>query len=323
MKPNVATILKRLRKHNQNTQQEVADFLAISRQAYSRYESNIREPNMETLLKLAEYFDVSPQVFYIDDVDKLLDASMDPVELVARYRLKQLLDEPDEATEGSALERYIKQSDQAIVRQRLSEHCGVGAAEDVNTEDVRIEGDIPLVTPAKRSFKRTLFQYGFYLILLLFTVNIGFMTLHRLDTNYRYELLPFSYINAVTPDQNVNQTMFLGIVRIKTFDPASVHPGDDIIIYSDFGLNEYFVEEIISINNDNQTVTTTYDQVTSVTSEFSDIPGVYVGNANLVGSIYYASKFNTGYVFLVLGHVILLAMYYLSFLNVESSKPKA
>jgi transcriptional regulator with XRE-family HTH domain len=311
MKPNLSRILKRLRKHNQSTQQDIADVLGISRQAYSRYESGIREPNMETLLKLAEHFNVSPQVFYIDDVDRLLDANMNPVELLARYQLKQLLDDDDTSNQDNALERYIKTSDQTIVRQRLSEHCGVGPTPE----------DVAPVAKSTSSIKRNILRYGFYAILILFTINIGFMTLHRLDTNYNYDLLPYSYINAVTPGQNVNQTMFLGIVRVEPFDPDSVNFGDQIVIYQDFGLNEYFVQEVRSVNTDNQTITTTYDQVTLVTNEFSDIPGVYVRDANLIGSIYYASKFNTGYVFLVLAHVILLAMYYLSFLNVNDTRP--
>lgn len=51
--------LTTLRKEFHVTQQQVADYLGISRQAYSNYESGKREPDYETLLKLGEYFNCS------------------------------------------------------------------------------------------------------------------------------------------------------------------------------------------------------------------------------------------------------------------------
>lgn len=53
------TYLKTLRTKEQKSQQEVADYLGITRQAYSNYENGNRNPDNETLLKLAEYFDVT------------------------------------------------------------------------------------------------------------------------------------------------------------------------------------------------------------------------------------------------------------------------
>jgi len=48
--------LKQIRAGKGVSQQSVADYLEISRQAYSNYENGNREPDTETLLKLAEYF---------------------------------------------------------------------------------------------------------------------------------------------------------------------------------------------------------------------------------------------------------------------------
>lgn len=58
------------RKAIHKTQQEVADYLGISRQAYSNYEAGKREPDFETLLKLGEYFGCS--------MDYLLGNKKDP-----------------------------------------------------------------------------------------------------------------------------------------------------------------------------------------------------------------------------------------------------
>lgn len=51
--------LKNLRVAKGVSQQIVADYLEITRQAYSNYENGNRAPDNEMLLKLAEYFNVS------------------------------------------------------------------------------------------------------------------------------------------------------------------------------------------------------------------------------------------------------------------------
>lgn len=51
--------LKQLRAEKGVSQQIVADYLEITRQAYSNYENGNRDPDNEMLLKMAEYFGVS------------------------------------------------------------------------------------------------------------------------------------------------------------------------------------------------------------------------------------------------------------------------
>ncbi len=51
--------LKELRTAKKVSQQDVANYLGITRQAYSNYENGNRDPDNETLLKLAEFFDVT------------------------------------------------------------------------------------------------------------------------------------------------------------------------------------------------------------------------------------------------------------------------
>ena len=45
-----------LRTEREKSQQDMADYLQITRQAYSYYETGKRQPDYETLLKLGEYF---------------------------------------------------------------------------------------------------------------------------------------------------------------------------------------------------------------------------------------------------------------------------
>lgn len=51
--------LKELRKAKGLTQHQLANELGVTRQAISLYEKGDREPKISTLIKLADYFDVS------------------------------------------------------------------------------------------------------------------------------------------------------------------------------------------------------------------------------------------------------------------------
>lgn len=56
--------LKLLRKRRNNSQEEVAQSLGLTRSTYSGYENNAAQPNLDTLLSISNYFKIS--------VDKLL-----------------------------------------------------------------------------------------------------------------------------------------------------------------------------------------------------------------------------------------------------------
>ena len=51
--------IKELRQQLNKTQEEIAKILNISQSNYSKYERNEIEPDIETLKKIADYFDVS------------------------------------------------------------------------------------------------------------------------------------------------------------------------------------------------------------------------------------------------------------------------
>jgi transcriptional regulator with XRE-family HTH domain len=66
----ISKILKYLRKTNNISQKEIADFIEISRSNYSLYESGKRIPPIDKLEKLAEFYSVS--------TDYLLGRTNDP-----------------------------------------------------------------------------------------------------------------------------------------------------------------------------------------------------------------------------------------------------
>jgi len=82
--------LASLRFSKNLTHQEIADVLGITRQAYSNYEAGKREPDYNTLVKLANYFnvttdyllgksDVKRKLESIDEIEKKIDSGVDPI----------------------------------------------------------------------------------------------------------------------------------------------------------------------------------------------------------------------------------------------------
>lgn len=52
-------ILRNLRTKKKITQQEMAEQLNITQATYNRYEKGTREPDIKTLIKIADYYEIS------------------------------------------------------------------------------------------------------------------------------------------------------------------------------------------------------------------------------------------------------------------------
>jgi len=83
--------LSKLRKLNKLTQEQVAKHLNMSQSTYQHYENGRSEPSIETLCKLADYYNVSLDYLigrnFSNDIGYLTDTQKNVV-----YVLKQLSD---------------------------------------------------------------------------------------------------------------------------------------------------------------------------------------------------------------------------------------
>lgn len=105
-----------LRKSKKLTIQQVADGIGVSNGTISRYEQGIREPKLETWIRLADFFNVS--VSYLQGVSndepnkpKNIDLKKDPV--VLSYGGKPVSDE-----------------DMDIIKAILEKHKGINHEKD-------------------------------------------------------------------------------------------------------------------------------------------------------------------------------------------------
>lgn len=106
---NVSSKLKEIRLNKSKSQQEVADYLEITRQAYSHYEVGRRKPDYETLLKLAEFYEVSV-------LDFLFNAEKEPTANGGQQNLIKII-----GRNGSYEERILSDQQIAAVKAILDQ----------------------------------------------------------------------------------------------------------------------------------------------------------------------------------------------------------
>lgn len=75
--PNIqlARNLRCLRKQNNLTQEALSDILNISRQAYSNYETCKRVPDLDTLLRLSQFYHISIDDLILGTIPSSLSSS--------------------------------------------------------------------------------------------------------------------------------------------------------------------------------------------------------------------------------------------------------
>jgi len=156
---------------------------------------------------------------------------------------------------------------------------------------------------------------SFYILVILIMASVGMMTLQLIDSDYSYQILQRSFIAAVSPDQDINTVMYTDVIQIVNFNENKVTPGDNVVIFGDYNIDEYWVEEVTEMDFVNREITLTYDQLSTNTYSFDDVVGTFEKEANIIGTILYTAKFPTGYMWIVASHIFILVFYYLSVVN--------
>ena len=90
----IGSRLKNIRKQKKLTQKDVAEHLSISTMSYSRYEQDLRQPDLETLTKLAKLYGVGVDFFfdnlyYYKDLDDEFEIDFHVDEMDEEYYMLQ------------------------------------------------------------------------------------------------------------------------------------------------------------------------------------------------------------------------------------------
>jgi transcriptional regulator with XRE-family HTH domain len=72
--------LKLLRKRKKVSQEEIAQELSLTRSSYSGYENGVAEPNLQTLMKFSEYYNLSLDKLIKRDLSQVTDNEWDKID---------------------------------------------------------------------------------------------------------------------------------------------------------------------------------------------------------------------------------------------------
>lgn len=111
---NFSTKIKKLREEKKMKQQEVADKLGIARTTYASYEQGKREPDHETLIKIADYYNVT--------IDFLLRGeSQETQDEIFNEQARKILEDPDTlvAAADGKITASILEAAQRIIAEQL------------------------------------------------------------------------------------------------------------------------------------------------------------------------------------------------------------
>ena len=154
-------------------------------------------------------------------------------------------------------------------------------------------------------FKKYLWA-GYFLFGVILVINVIIMTFYLIDSGYKYNLMENSYVDAVLPAQDVGGVMDLGIINIEQVSYSDLNIGDKVVVYGDFSIDVYWVETVTSLDDESRNIELTYDNITTNTYHIDEVIGQYASNADFLGTVYYASMYTRGYLFMLMSHLLLM-----------------
>ncbi len=172
---------------------------------------------------------------------------------------------------------------------------------------------------------RKKFRFGkkivFFIALALAITHIFYVSIPLLSENRGVNAYGVTTLLAVPRDQDLGQTVHAHVVLVERLDSVNLQVGDKVLIYGRFGTDLNWVEEVVSIDTTQGTAQTTFDGIVSNTVNISDIKGIYLGKASLLGIITYISSNLRGYIFLLGTYFVIFSMVYIFYIRKKENKP--
>ncbi|QWC00171.1 hypothetical protein KHQ88_00990 [Mycoplasmatota bacterium] len=164
-------------------------------------------------------------------------------------------------------------------------------------------------------FKKHYVKIGFYFLAFILFINAIFMTVYLINRNYDYKIVDTLYIEAILPNQDINSTLKTGIVKIKKIDYDRISTDDQVVMCCAYGLDEFWVQDVVSVNKDDKVIQTSYDDFTFTLVNEDDAYGVYIEEANIFVTMYYTSSFIRGYALWMVSEILFIYIYHFVFIQ--------
>lgn len=98
--------LKQIRNLRNKTQKEVAEYMGVTRNAYTQWENGSRKINVEQLIKLAKYFNVTLDYFSNERVEKSFFELLTQISMF--FDSQEVAETDKDAAYQDIMELYLK-----------------------------------------------------------------------------------------------------------------------------------------------------------------------------------------------------------------------
>lgn len=130
-------------------------------------------------------------------------------------------------------------------------------------------------------------------VVLFFMVELYLILMIVLGPENEYKFYGYNHIHVVPFNQPVseNNTVQVGIGKMRPFDINQVEVGDFIVAYNGINTQYLWVHQIISINESNETITAAVNDILGTyVLNYSDAVGIYVADANFFEQFLFISS---------------------------------
>ncbi len=117
--------LKTLRNNAGLSQQQMADFLQVSKPTYNHYESGRYEPSLATLTKIADFFNVSTD-YLLGHQTEAPTANCTPLQKKLIHHILELDDDLCEIAEPTIEGLYVTNQERKLLRQKVAKISNEG-----------------------------------------------------------------------------------------------------------------------------------------------------------------------------------------------------
>lgn len=171
------------------------------------------------------------------------------------------------------------------------------------------------VVKEKKKFKLNK-KHIFGSIVIIAVLHLVFMALPLILGDSTKDILGYQYEIVIDKNQELDEEIIGQVLRIKPIDFENLEIGGNVLIYGLYGNNYYWEVEVLEINQTDQTISATFDDVIRNTYHIDDVKGQIAGDSNFIGTFYYTASTIRGFIPMVLLHsIIVYATYYFMYQN--------
>jgi hypothetical protein len=175
----------------------------------------------------------------------------------------------------------------------------------------------------KNKIRKILNKYVIYWsIVFIAVLHLVFAAIPMLFNDKGLGLLGYRYAITYQFNEETAPEYPLFIAVHHPFALERIQEDTLILIRGRFGTEYYNIEEIISIDENNKELTSTFDGTTTSTYSFDEIEAIFYRRANQFETLYFIFGTPRGFIMLFIGNLVLFGGLYLMYINPKPLLPK-